>query len=182
MEKITLHDKVFKPYITNEELTADIDAVAARINADFEGCDDVPILLCVLNGSIMFTADLLKRLNFPLELSSIKMSSYAGTETTGEVKVTMGLNSSLTGRRVIIVEDIVESGYTMEALKKILEGKGASQTYICTMLFKPEKLRVKDLRIDYIARNIGNDFVVGYGLDYDELGRNLKDIYILDQK
>ena len=180
MEKITIHDKVFKPYITNEELTADIDAVAAKINADFEGCDDVPLVLCVLNGSIMFTADLLKRLNFPLELSSIKMSSYVGTETTGDVKVTMGLSTSIVGRRVIIVEDIVESGYTMEALKKILEGKGAAQTYICTMLFKPEKLMVKDLKIDYIARNIGNDFVVGYGLDYDELGRNLKDIYILD--
>ncbi|MBQ0044907.1 MAG: hypoxanthine phosphoribosyltransferase [Bacteroidales bacterium] len=181
MEKITLHDKVFRPYITNQELSADIDAVAARINADFEGCDDVPLVLCVLNGSIMFTADLLKRLNFPLELNSIKMSSYVGTESTGEVKVTMGLTASLVGRRVIIVEDIVESGYTMEALKKMLEGKGASKTYIATMLFKPEMLKVKDLKVDYVARNIANDFVVGYGLDYNELGRNLKDIYILDK-
>ena len=180
MEKITIHDKVFKPYITNEELTADIDAVAAKINADFEGCDDVPLVLCVLNGSIMFTADLLKRLNFPLELSSIKMSSYVGTETTGDVKVTMGLSTSIVGRRVIIVEDIVESGYTMEALKKILEGKGAAQTYICTMLFKPDAF-VQDIKIDYIAKSIPNKFILGFGLDYNELGRNLRDIYILDK-
>lgn len=180
MEKITLHGKVFKPYISNEELTADIDAVAAKINTDFEGCDDVPILLCVLNGSIMFTADLLKRLNFPLELVTIKLSSYVGTESTGDVKTTMGLTAPVVGRRVIIVEDIVESGYTMQALKKLLEGKGATQTYICTMLLKPNAIKVKDMKIDYVARCIGDDFIVGYGLDYNELGRNLRDIYVTE--
>jgi len=181
MEKIQLYDKVFRPYITNDEINKSIDQVAAKINADFAGCTDVPVFLCVLNGAMLFAAELLKRLNFNLELVSIKMKSYEGVSTTGKVKTAMGLTSGVEGRRVIVVEDIVDSGYTMVALKDILKEKGATDIYVCTMLYKPEALKVKDLKLDYVGMSIPNDFIVGFGLDYDELGRNLKDIYVLDK-
>lgn len=181
MERIQLKDKVFRTYLPYEKIEEAIDNVAARINADFEGCTDVPVVLCVLNGAMLFTAELLKRLNFNLELVSIKMTSYVGTSTTGTVKTMMGLTSSIEGRRVIVVEDIVDSGYTMVALKKILAERGATESRVCTMLLKPDALKVKDLKVDYVGKEIPNDFIVGFGLDYDELGRNLKDIYVLDK-
>jgi len=181
MEKITLKDKVFRLYIPNEEIEAAIDKVAEKINNDFNGCEDVPIVLCVLNGSIIFTGELMKRLTFPTNLISIKMKSYEGLSTTGKVKTAMGLTGDISGRRVIVVEDIIDSGYTMECLKGILKEKGATESYVCTMLFKPDALKVKDLKIDYIGMSIPNDFIVGFGLDYDELGRNYKDIYVLDK-
>ena len=155
--------------------------MAERINADFKGCTDIPVLLCVLNGSILFTAELMKRLTFNCEIVSTKLSSYSGTENTGKVRQVMGLTSDIAGKRVIIVEDIVDSGNTIVELQKILADKGASRTYICTMLLKPDACR-KDLHPDYVAMEIPNDFIVGFGLDYNELGRNLKDIYILDEE
>lgn len=179
MEKVRLHDKTFKKFIPYEKLEAAIDNVAEKINKDFEGCEDVPILLCVLNGSIMFTAELMKRLRFNCQIVSTKLTSYAGTETTGQVKQALGLTADITGRRVIVVEDIVDSGNTIVALKQILADKGAKESRICTLLLKPEAYR-KDVALDYVALEIPNDFIVGFGLDYDELGRNFKDIYILD--
>lgn len=179
MEKVRLHDKTFKKFIPYEKLEAAIDNVAEKINSDFEACEDVPILLCVLNGSIMFTAELMKRLRFNCQIVSTKLTSYAGTETTGHVKQALGLTADITGRRVIVVEDIVDSGNTIVALKQILADKGAKESRICTLLLKPEAYR-KDVALDYVALEIPNDFIVGFGLDYDELGRNFKDIYILD--
>ena len=180
MNKVTLKDKTFKTFIPYERIMEAIDDVATRINEDFKGCQDLPILLCVLNGSIMFTAELMKRLDFNCQIVSTKLSSYEGTNTTGNVKQAMGLTADITGRRVIVVEDIVDSGNTIVELKRILKDKGASESRICTLLFKPDAYK-KDIKLDYVAMEIPNDFIVGFGLDYDELGRNLKDIYVLDK-
>ncbi len=180
MEKITLYDKTFRTFIPYEKIMDAIDTVAEKINADFEGCTDVPILLCVLNGSIMFMGELMKRLNFNCQTVSIKLTSYEGTNTTGRVKQALGLTADITGRRVIVVEDIVDTGNTIVELKEILADKGVAESRICTMLLKPEAY-TKNVVLDYVAMEIPNDFIVGFGLDYDELGRNLKDIYILDK-
>jgi len=180
MDKIQVLDKTFRLYMPYEKISENIDRVAEMLNRDFIGSEDVPIVLCVLNGSIMFTGELLKRLNFPLELVSIKMTSYVGTSTTGKVKQAMGLTSGIEGRRVIVVEDIVDSGYTMVALKDILKEKGATDIKVCTMLQKPDALKVP-LELDYVGMKIPNDFIVGFGLDYNEQGRNLKDIYVIDE-
>ena len=180
MRKVTLNDKTFRIFIPYEELEKAIDAVADKINKDFEGCEDVPILLCVLNGSIMFMAELMKRLKFNCQIVSTKLTSYVGTETTGKVKQAMGLTADITGRRVIVVEDIVDSGNTIVALKEILSERGAADIKMCSLLLKPESY-TKDIPIDYVALEIPNDFIVGFGLDYDEIGRNYKDIYVLDE-
>ena len=179
MEKITLKDKTFKKFISYEKISSAIDEVANKINADFEGCTDVPVLLCVLNGSIMFMGELMKRINFNCQVISIKLTSYEGTSTTGRVKQAMGLTSSIEGRRVIVVEDIVDSGNTVVELAEILKENGAAESKICTLLLKPDAYK-KDVKLDYVAMEIPNDFIVGFGLDYDEIGRNLKDIYTLD--
>lgn len=180
MEKITLKDKTFKTFIPYERLSESIDRVAEQINADFRGCEDVPILLCVLNGSIMFMGELMKRLEFNCQIVSTKLTSYEGTNTTGKVKQALGLTADITGRRVIIVEDIVDTGNTIVELKRIMEEAGAARSYICTLLMKPDSYK-KEVPIDYVAMEIPNDFIVGFGLDYDELGRNFKDIYVLDK-
>ena len=180
MNKVTLKDKTFRTSIPYERITTAIDQVAAKINADFRGCTDVPVLLCVLNGSIMFTAELMKRLEFNCQVVSTKLTSYEGTSNTGKVKQAMGMTADITGRRVIVIEDIVDSGNTIVELKRILEEKGASESRICTMLLKPDAYK-KDVKLDYVAMEIPNDFIVGFGLDYDELGRNFKDIYVLDE-
>ncbi len=180
MERITLKDKTFRIFIPYEDISAAIDDVAAKINADFEGCTDFPVLLCVLNGSIMFMGELMKRLKFDCQIVSTKLSSYEGTSTTGKVKQAMGLTADITGRRVIVVEDIVDSGNTIVELKEILKEKGAAESRICTLLLKPEAYK-KDVKLDYVAMEIPNDFIVGFGLDYDEYGRNYKDIYVLDK-
>ena len=179
MEKIFLKDKCFRPFIPYEKLEKAIDGVAEKINADFQGSTDVPILLCILNGSVMFTAELMKRLKFNLQLVSMKLSSYSGTQSSGVIREVMGLTAPVQGRRVIVVEDIVDTGTTIVELKKILEEKGAAQVRICTMLLKPEVYN-KPVKLDYVGMEIPNAFIVGFGLDYDELGRNYKDIYVID--
>lgn len=180
MDKITLKDKTFRTSIPYEKIVEAIDGVAEKINNDFNGCEDIPIILCVLNGSIMFTAELMKRLTFNCQIVSTKLTSYVGTNTTGNVKQAMGLTADIQGRRVIVIEDIVDSGNTIVELKKILEEKGAAESRICTLLLKPDAYK-KDVKLDYVAMEIPNDFIVGFGLDYDELGRNYKDIYVLDE-
>lgn len=179
MERIKIYDKTFVPYIPHNELMDCIDKVAGQINRDFAGSEDISVVLCILNGAIMFTGELMQRLNFPCQLVSTKMTSYVGTSTTGEVKQTLPLTASLKGRRVIIAEDIIDTGLTLVALKKMLAEEGASEVKVCTMLFKKDAYRV-DEKIDYIGKEIPNRFILGFGLDYNELGRNLKDIYVLE--
>ena len=180
MEKrILVKDRYFVPYIPYERLEKAIDDVAERINQDFKHFDGTPIILCVLNGSILFTGELMKRLNFPCEFSSIRLSSYEGTLSTGVTRKVLGLTSSIKGRTVLVVEDIVDTGKTITDLHALLLDAGAADVKICTMLLKPEVYK-KDLKLDYVAMEIENRFIVGFGLDYDQLGRNYKDIYILD--
>lgn len=178
--RIRLLDKTFKPFISNERIMEAIQGVADKINADFRGCEDVPVVLCVLNGAIPFTGELLTRLDFNCQLVSIKMSSYQGTKSTGTVLNVMGLTADVRGRRIIICEDIVDTGNTVVALKEMLSDKGAAEVKICTMLLKPD-VYDKDEKLDYVGMEIPNAFIVGYGLDYNELGRNYKDIYVIDE-
>lgn len=177
--RIKLYDKTFKPFIAYDEIKEAIDRIADRMNADYGNCEDVPVLLCVLNGSILFTAELLKRLDFRCEVVSIKLSSYIGTKSTGKTREVMGMTGSVDGKRVIIIEDIVDTGTTIVDLEKILKERGASEIRVCTLLLKPDICK-KDIPLDYVGMRIPNDFIVGFGLDYDEIGRNSKDIYVLD--
>ena len=180
-KKVTLHDKTFKLFISNEEIEKAIDAVAERLNKDFaDATDEDPVvLLCTLNGAIIFAAELLKRLNFPLVLKACKLSSYSGTQSTGYIKTEVPLPAHLEDRRVIIVEDIVDTGGTIVVMKDLLDAAKVRESKVCTMLVKPDVYK-KDVKLDYVAMEIPNRFIVGFGLDYDELGRNLKDIYVLD--
>lgn len=182
MDRIKLFDKTFRTYITYEEFSKDIDRVAAELERDYAGAGDIPVFLCTLNGAMMFCSELMKRISFHCELASIKVSSYVGTKTTGVVEVKQPLTCDVKGRRVIIVEDIVDTGFTMQLLKQYLAEKGAIDSKICTLFYKPESYKFKDtIKIDYVAREIQNQFIVGFGLDYNEIGRNYKDIYILDE-
>lgn len=176
--EITLHDKTFIPFLPYEKICSAIDDVARRINDDYKNIEDPPVLLCILNGSIMFTGELMKRLDFDCELVSMKVSSYEGIESTGKIRQVMGLTGSLRGKHVIIVEDIVDTGNTIDSLVCIAKGEGATDVKICSMLLKPEVYR-KTIPIDYVAMSIPNRFIVGFGLDYNNLGRNYKDIYVL---
>lgn len=179
MDTVTFHDKRFRKMISYEELSKAMDSIAERINNDYSQHSPPVTFICVLNGAIMFTAEMMRRLNFDAELISIKMTSYSGMNSDGKVKIPLGLTGNVEGRDVIIFEDIVDTGLTMVELIKILKEKGAREVKVCTLLSKPEALKV-DLKLDYVAVEIPNRFIVGFGLDYDELGRNLKDIYVLD--
>lgn len=182
MEKIKVLDKTFKTYISHDEFMKDIDKVGEKLNRDFAGAAVPPVILCVLNGSVMFTGEILQRVTFPCELGCIRVKSYAGTQSTGDVKVLNPLTTDVTGKTVIICEDIVDTGYTVEFLRRHLKEKGAAEVKICTMFFKPEAFKFNgQFDVDYYAREIQNQFIVGFGLDYNELGRNSKDIYILDK-
>lgn len=143
--------------------------------------DKTPLFLAVLNGSFMYASDLMKFINIPCEISFVKVASYAGTESSGKVTEVIGLNEDITGREIVIVEDIVDTGHTMERMLEILKKKNPANIHISTLLLKPGKLQVP-LDIEYAAMEIPNDFIVGYGLDYDQQGRNLRDIYTLVQE
>lgn len=178
MSRVQIKDKAFKTFIPESELLQRVKAVADRINKDMAGKN--PLLIAVLNGSFIFAADLMRDLTIPCEITFVKLASYEGTDTTGKVKEIFGLNSSIEGRTVIIVEDIVDTGYTMQQMLEQLEEKHPAEIHICSLLVKPGKLRVP-LNIEYAAMEIPNDFIVGYGLDYDQQGRQLRDIYVLDE-
>ena len=179
MHSIRIHDKEFVPSIPSEEILEQVRRVANEINRDYEG--QQPLFLVVLNGSFIFAADLMREITLPADVSFVKLASYQGTASSGTVREVIGLNTDITGRPIIIVEDIVESGLTMAHMIATLKKQNPKSIDICTLLLKPEKLEVK-LDIKYVAMEIPNDFIVGYGLDYNELGRNLKDIYILDNE
>ena len=179
MQRVTLKDKTFVPYISSDKISASVYEMAQKINVDL--VNDMPLFLVVLNGSFMFAADLLKEVNIPCEISFIKLASYHGTTSTGTVTEMIGLTEEIKGRTVVIVEDIVDTGMTLEKLVALLIKKEVKQIKVATFLFKPEAYK-KDIKIDYVGMEIPNDFVVGYGLDYDGLGRNMKEVYVLDSK
>ena len=174
MPNIQIKDKEFALSIPEEEILKAVKEVGLAINRDLVGAN--PLFICVLNGAFMFAGDLMKTINIPCEITFIKLSSYDGLYTSGTVKEIIGLNESVVGRNVVVVEDIVDTGITMERILSSLKAKGASDIRIATFLQKPDALQ-KDINVDYVAMKIPNDFIVGYGLDYDGYGRNLKDIY-----
>lgn len=171
---IRIKDLDFEVSIRHNEIEESISNIAERMNQDYE--DKCPLLLAILNGSFIFAADLVRHLTFEHEIQFAKFSSYQGTESTGNVKELIGLNVDITDRDVIIVEDIIDTGKTMSTLLANLKNRGARSIEIATLLMKPEKLTV-DLDVKYCAIEIPNDFIVGYGLDYDGLGRQYPDIY-----
>ena len=174
MSTIHVLDKDFVPSITAEEILTQVRRVASEINRDYEG--ESPLFLVVLNGAFIFAADLMREITLPAEVSFVKLASYEGTASTGTVREVIGLNTDITGRPIIIVEDIVESGITMAHMIDTLKKQNPKSIDICTLLVKPQKLEVK-LDIRYIAMEIPNDFILGYGLDYNHEGRNLPHIY-----
>ncbi len=177
MSKVQIHDKTFKIKITSNEIKKAISDVAEQINKDLK--DKKPLFLAVLNGSFMFAADLMKKVNIDCEISFVKVASYEGTSTTGNIKQLIGLNESIKDRTIVILEDIVDTGNTIENIWNQLKQLGASDVKIATLLFKPEAY-TKTLPIEYAAIVVPNDFLVGYGLDYNGYGRNLDAIYVLD--
>ncbi|MBI4930148.1 MAG: hypoxanthine phosphoribosyltransferase [Bacteroidetes bacterium] len=173
---ITIHNKKFKRFISSRKIQNAIEKIAERINKDFK--NEKPVFLSVLNGSFLFTADLLKKVKIECEISFTKISSYSGTQSTGIVNTLIGISEDLKGRTVVILEDIVDSGNTLEKIISELQKHNPKKIKIATLLFKPDAYK-KKIKLDYIGINMPNDFLVGYGLDYDGLGRNLSDIYIL---
>ncbi len=179
MQRVTLKDKTFVPYISSEKILKSVSNMAKKINTDL--VNDMPLFLVVLNGSFMFAADLLKEVTIPCEISFIKLASYHGTSSTGTVTEMIGLTEEIKGRTVVIVEDIVDTGITLEKLVTLLTKKEVKQIKVASFLLKPEAYK-KDIKVDYVGMEIPNDFVVGYGLDYDGLGRNMKEVFVLESK
>ena len=176
MSVIRVKDKTFKTFIPEREILERIKVVADKINQDM--ADKNPLFLAVLNGSFMFAADLMRMITVPCEISFVKLASYEGTSSTGNVQDLIGVNVPLEGRTVIVLEDIIETGNTLGHLVRTLKGRQAADVRICSLLLKPERLKVP-LKVDYVVKEIPNDFIVGYGLDYDQQGRNLRDIYTI---
>ena len=174
MAVVKILDKTFKTSIPEAEIKKHVKEVADRINHDMAGKN--PLLIAVLNGSFIFAADLMRMITIPCEISFVKLASYEGTTSSGKLTEVLGINEDLHGRTVIIVEDIVDTGLTMKRMIETLGTRNPKSIHICTLLLKPDKLTV-DLDIEYAAMQIPNDFIVGYGLDYDQQGRNLPDIY-----
>jgi hypoxanthine phosphoribosyltransferase len=169
----------FEEWLTPEEIAKDVKQVAATISKDYQGQE--PLFVVVLNGAFVFASDLFRHLTLPdAEITFIRMKSYVGTRTTGKVKAIVGLIESVVDRDVVIVEDIVDSGYTMKRLISQLKDLGARSIKVCCLLKKPKAIKVPDLQLDYVALEIPNDFIVGYGLDYNEQGRNLPDIWVVN--
>jgi len=174
LKRVKLLDKEFQISISADTINQSIEKLAERINIDYKGKN--PLFIIVLNGAFMFASDLLKMVTIDCEITFVKLSSYVGTKSTHAVRELIGLDESLEGRSVIIVEDIIDTGITMANTIPKLQHLKAADVKIATLLFKPKAFQ-KDFAIDYIGMEIGNDFIVGYGLDYDGLGRNLPDIY-----
>lgn len=176
MNEVKLKDKNFEIFINEKEINDIISNISNRIN---ESGIVNPLFIAILNGSFLFAADLMRKINIPdTEISFLKLSSYDGLSTTGNVNKLIGLSKKIEGRNVIVLEDIIDTGITLEKIISLLEKEKVNSIKIATLLFKPNSYQ-KKFQIDYIGKSIENDFVVGYGLDYDEKGRNLKNIYKL---
>ena len=173
---IKVHDKYFRPYLSNEEIQQSVERIALEIADEFEG--ECPLFLVILNGSFLFAADLMRYLHIDCEICFVKVKSYSGMSSTGEIEELIGIDVSLRGRSVIIVEDIVDTGHTLHSILQQIEQQEPQIVKIACMLHKPEATQYP-LHLDYVGFEIPNQFVVGYGLDYDGLGRNYTDIYVL---
>ncbi len=173
---VRLHDKSFRPFIQKEEIAKAVKSISDRMNAELK--DKNPIFIVVLNGAFMFASDLLKNLRFDCEISFVKLSSYQGTKSTSVVRELIGLDKAINDRTVVVIEDIIDSGITMKHAIHTLAKLQAAEVRIATLLYKPKAFK-GDYPIDYIGIEIPNDFIVGYGLDYDGLGRNLEEIYTI---
>jgi hypoxanthine phosphoribosyltransferase len=180
MTPVTLHDKTFDSYLSEETIKERVRELAARISADYAGRSGkaAPLFIGILNGAFMFASDLFKELTIDAEISFIKLASYSGTKSTGKVVTAIGLDQDLVGRDIIIIEDIVDTGKTLHEFLPKLQHHGPASLRIATLLHKPEATQY-ELTLDYVGFSIPNKFVVGYGLDYDGLGRNLREIYQL---
>jgi hypoxanthine phosphoribosyltransferase len=177
MKRVKLWDKEFEVSLPYADIQLAIKQMAEKMKTDLEGKET--LFICILNGAFMFASELMTELELTdAEISFLKLASYIGTSSSGEVKELIGLNEVITGRTVVILEDIVDTGHTIKGVIEQLEGKGAKEVKVATLLFKPDALKV-DIKLDYVGLEIPNDFIVGFGLDYDRRGRNLKDIYTL---
>jgi hypoxanthine phosphoribosyltransferase len=176
MEKVKIHDKEFKVSITAAEIQKRIAELGKQLSLEMEG--KKPMFIAVLNGSFLFAADLLKNVSCECEITFVRVSSYAGTQSTGTVRNLVGLNEKIEDRTIILVEDIVDSGDTVVYLLNELKKEHPKEIKIASLLLKPKALK-HDLHVDYTGFEVPNDFLVGYGLDYDGIGRNLNDIYTL---
>lgn len=178
MPVVKVHDKHFVPWLSEEAIVEKVKEIAAQISADYAG--KRPLFVCILNGSFMFAADLFKHITLEAEISFIKLASYSGVKSTGHVLTSIGLDNNLTGRDVIIVEDIIDTGKTLHHFLPQLYNQQPASVKIAVLLHKPEAT-VYPVDISYCCFSIPNKFVVGYGLDYDGLGRNLKELYQLQE-
>ncbi len=174
MHTITVKDKIFSPFITADKLDKVVSQIAASMESDL--MEKKPLFLVVLNGAFVFASDLMRKLHFPCEISFIKLSSYSGLASSNKVRELIGLNEDITGRTVVVIEDIIDTGVTLGELLEIVKSKNAAEVKLAALLFKPSAFR-KNYKIDYLGLEIPNDFIVGYGLDYDGFGRNYPDIY-----
>ncbi len=173
-DTIKLHDLEFMPYLSEAEIGKIVDEISIKINKKYAGKS--PLFVVILNGAFMFASDLMKKVNVECEISFLRVSSYRGTASTGEVKEMMPIGTNVSGRDIILVEDIVDTGNTMGEIKQQMKDAGANSVSICTLLFKPDAFKGNYL-VDFIGVEIPDRFVVGYGLDYDGLGRNLPSLY-----
>lgn len=174
MKTVKIKDKEFELFLTQEVIENAIDKVAERLNNDMAGKD--PLFVCVLNGSFIYAAELMKRVTIPCEVSFVKVSSYKGVTSTGKLKEIYGLEEDIKDRTVVIIEDIVDTGHTMALMLEQLSCDDPKEIFVSTLLLKPDALK-QPVQLDYVALEIPNDFIVGYGLDYDGYGRNLSNIY-----
>jgi len=179
MESVKILDKTFEPYITSEQLNKVVKDMAARMKTDLAGKDVV--FVAILNGAFMFASDLFREIDFPARITFLKMASYVGTSTSGSVKQLIGMNEDLKDKTVVVIEDIVDTGITIDLIIKQLEAYGPAEVKVAALLLKPEAY-TKEMKLDYIGLEIPNRFIVGYGLDYNGYGRNLKDIFVLSEK
>ena len=173
---IQLHDKVFTPFISAQEIDFAIAEMAKQVQDDF--AEETPIFIGVLNGAFMVVSDFMKHYKSPCEVSFIKMASYDGTTSTNEVKQLIGINQNLEGKTVVVIEDIVDTGNTIEELKNLFKKQNVKHFKIATLFLKPDAYK-KNIKLDYVGIRIPNKFIVGFGLDYDGLGRNLSEVYQL---
>lgn len=182
--RIQVGDKTFRPYLESDEINTIVARVATEITRDYEHLKDAqgrgPLFLPILNGVYMFAADLSRCLGFDAEICFVKQTSYVGTTSTGKLHNLIGFPEEIKGRNVIVVEDIVDTGISMGHVLQQLHEMGAASVKICTFLFKPGKFQ-GDYAVDYIGREIDNDFIIGYGMDYNEYGRFYKDVYVVEK-